>query len=94
VGLYETAARGANKVLDVFFRNRHHYRETFDDHSGRYVLRDLMKFVRWHDDLFRPEQRTQDYLLGQRSVILRIVHIMNMTDEQILNLTKERKDED
>ena len=90
MGVYERAKKSSTGVLELFFRNRHHYRSTFESNSGTYVLEDLSKFARLNDDLFRDDPRKTDYLCGQRSVVLRIVNIMNMTDKQINSLTQDK----
>jgi len=86
----KTRARMGNAALEVFFRNKFNYGKTFAESCGRYVLEDLSKFVRLNDDLFRDDPRKVDYLLGQRSVVLRILRMMKMTDEEIYNLTNTK----
>jgi len=84
--------KSAKALFDSQFRTRFHYKRTFKDESGELVLLDLMKFVHFSEDLYRPDIGVERYLLGQRSVVLRILAFINMTDDQIQVLS-QYKDE-
>lgn len=88
-----SAAKTTNFALEVIFRNRYRYKNTFETTSGRIVLADLAKFARLNDNLFRDDSRKVDYLLGQRSVLLRILGILNMSNEDIYQLTRREGDD-
>ena len=73
----------AKAAFDRQFNTRFFYKKTFNGQSGEFVLRDLIKFTHYNEDLYRSDIGVERYILGQRSVILRIKAFMNMTDEQI-----------
>jgi len=77
----------AKALFDRQFNTRFHFKKTFSGDSGEFVLNDLMKFSHANEDLYRPDIGVERYVLGQRSVILRIQAFLNMTDEQIQKLS-------
>ena len=90
MGKNKSLRESAAELFQRLHRARYHYRKTFQSNSGKYVLQDLSKFVHLNDDLYREDIRVQDYLLGQRRVILRVIEMIGMEDEQIQQLTKHK----
>lgn len=90
MGINESMRANARRLYERLHRARYHYQKVFGSPSGEYVMQDLAKFVHFNEDLFRDDQRVQDYLLGQRRVILRIIQMIGMTEEQIHALTANK----
>lgn len=64
------------------------YRLCFGSPAGRMVLVDLMKMARFRVPLASPSASSNELFLaeGKRQMFLRIVSMMVLTDEQIMEL--------
>lgn len=76
----------------IFTTQRYHYRQTFSGAHGTFVLKSLARFTKVNDDLMTDDPVKTAYLLGIRRTMLHITHIMNMSDEEIYNITATKKD--
>ena len=85
----ERAALSLQNVRQFFFRTRYNYSKTFGGDAGEFVLRDLSRYVHLNKPINNGDEQQVRFLLGQQSVVYRIIGQLNMTDEQIFNLTKE-----
>lgn len=72
---------------------RNAYRKTFDGPEGRKVLADLRRFCRATMPTADVDNPNTTYLLeGRREVWLRIVSHLQLTDEDIFQLTEDYDD--
>lgn len=95
MSLHKSLGKTATKLFIQLHQTRRHYTKVFKGADGDYVLRDLMKFVNFHGDLYDEDIGKERYQLGKRRVVLRILALMKKTDEEIDALTSDRRfDED
>lgn len=80
-----------SRFLDFISRRRNAYVATFDSHTGRQVLADLAVFCRATTSTFHPDARVHAVAEGRREVFLRIIHHLNLSDEQLLELVTQGK---
>ena len=82
--------------LNPFLRfRRAAYVKTFDNSEGRKVLADLRRFCRATMPTADVNNERATYLLeGRREVFLRIMSHLQLTEEDIYNLTENYGDND
>lgn len=79
-----------DKVRNLLRLRRSAYLQTFGgEGASRTVLKDLARFCRANDTTFRPNDREHVLLEGRREVWLRIQRHLNMSVEEIFQLTIE-----
>lgn len=73
-------------------RLRQAYQSVFQSDDGQIVLADLLRFTNHSGDPFNLfSTRKTDNNLGRRRVTARILHYLNMTEDEALRLAKEEK---
>jgi len=79
------------KILDIFRRRRHAYRDLFakDDPNVRKVLADLKRFCRYQASTFSEDANRQSYLNGRRDVLERILGFVHFTEDEIRNMKED-----
>jgi len=69
------------KFLDTLLKKKDNtiaYQRLFDSIDGKKVLRDLMKGCHFFDTTFTGDATETAYREGERSVVLRILKILNL----------------
>lgn len=69
------------------------YDLTFDGVHGQQVLSDLAKFCRATETTFHSDQRLHAVLEGRREVFLRIQKYLQLTPDQLWELTGRNENE-
>lgn len=78
----------------MFLRRRSAYKNTFNTSEGKQVLADLRRFCRATLPSADVDNVHTTYLLeGRREVFLRIQTHLQLTDDDIYNLTEDQIDE-
>jgi len=81
-------------LTKMFLRRRSAYKNTFNTTEGKQVLADLRRFCRATLPTADVDNVNTTYLLeGRREVFLRIMTHLQLTDDDIYNLTEEQIDE-
>lgn len=65
------------------------YERTFDGIDGNIVLEDLAKFCRANETTFNEDPRIHAVLEGRREVWLRIQKYLNITPDELWQLTRK-----
>lgn len=67
------------------------YERTFDpnDIENKYVLKDLAQFCRANETTFHEDPRVHAVLEGRREVWLRIQKYLNLTPDELWELTRK-----
>lgn len=65
----------------------HAYRRVFRTEDGKRVLADIGKLAGLDEDGFDPDASQMAYKAGQRSVALKIARLLQMTREELSELT-------
>lgn len=82
----------------VLTRRRDSYRAVFGMSERSLpqarVLADLARFCRAQRTCFDSDARAHALLEGRREVWLRIQQMLNLTDDQVADLTEEREEDD
>ena len=67
------------------------YNDTFnsESRSAQAVLKDLAEFCRAHTSTFHPDPRVHAALEGRREVWLRIQKYLNLSPEQLWEVTRK-----
>lgn len=78
-------------MLNPFLRRRRAaYAKTFDNPEGRKVLADLRRFCRASVPTADVNNVHTTFLLeGRREVFLRIISLLHLTDEDVMNLVED-----
>lgn len=78
-------------MLNPFLRRRRAaYAKTFDNPEGRKVLADLKRFCRASVPTADVNNVHTTFLLeGRREVFLRIISLLHLTDEDVMNLVED-----
>jgi hypothetical protein len=81
----------SRKLPEVIRRRllRRYYQVTFSSEAGREVLDDLALFCGAGQDQFSTDHAKMAYAAGMRRVWLRIQSNLNMTEEEILSVSKK-----
>ncbi|WP_158665255.1 Bbp19 family protein [Ensifer adhaerens] len=74
------------RAKQYLFRRRTAYVKTFLNPYGDEVLRDLARFCRAHSSTFHVDARAHAVAEGRREVFLRIMHHVNMSEEDLWRL--------
>jgi len=81
-------------LTKMFLRRRNAYKNTFNNPEGKLVLADLRRFCRATLPTADVDNLHTTFLLeGRREVWLRVMTHLQLTDEDIYNLTEEQIDE-
>lgn len=82
-------------VLNPFLRQRHAaYAQTFNNINGQKVLADLRRFCKASVPTADVNNVHTTYLLeGRREVFLRIVSMLQLTDEDVVKLIEDYDNE-
>lgn len=79
------------KIVDTLRRfittRRYSYQRTFDGPYGQHVLADLMTFCRAHESTFHENPRIAAMLDGRREVWLRIQQHLNLSPDELFDVT-------
>ena len=75
-------------AISLLTEKKKAYEFTFTGVHAEQVLSDLAKFCRANSTTFHEDPRIHAALEGRREVWLRIQKYLNLTPEEILNLTK------
>lgn len=59
------------------------YRKVFTSHEGKLVLKDLMKSSGFYESTYNPDHSVMAFDEGQRALVLRIIHTLNLTPAQV-----------
>ncbi len=81
-----------NKLKEFFTKRKRMvecYRRLFRTDDGKKVLCDLMEVCGYARSSFDADPVKMSFYEGQRSVILRLVKTVNMTDSDILKMLKD-----
>ena len=65
---------------------RRNYQSTFDTPQGKQVLADLKRFCMASGTPFSKDPYETALRCGRQETFMRIVHFMNLTDDQIASL--------
>ena len=81
----------ASKSIKRKVLRRHDkYMSVFRDNlAGESVLADLKRFCYYDKEIFDTDAQKAAYLMGRRSVFLRILGLLDLTPEQISKLKEE-----
>lgn len=63
------------------------YKRIFDGEYGREVLADLATFCRAHQSTYDPDPRMSALLDGRREVLLRIMDHINLSPDELYELS-------
>lgn len=66
------------------------YKKLFNTDEGQSVLHDLMKTHGVLRSVFSTDPIAMAYAEGQREVVLRIIHILNMVDDEVLEQHRKK----
>lgn len=84
----------SNPFTRLFLKRQTAYRGAFHGPDGDRVLADLRRFCFASMPTADPENPNVTYIReGRREVWLRISNFLNITDEQLYQLTEEAEDE-
>lgn len=76
-----------DRTLAFLTQRKRAYQLAFKSPAGQEVLADLYKFCRAQETTFHPDARVSDALVGRRDVWLRIANHLNMTPEQLFEVS-------
>ena len=81
-----------DKVKNILRLRKSAYEQTFNGHgASRAVLMDLARFCHANETAFHPTQRGTDVIIGRQEVWLRIQRHLNLSSEELFQLTTESK---
>lgn len=75
------------RALDLLRRRKRAYQLSFNSPSGQVVLADLNRFCRGARSTFHQDPRVAANLDGRREVLLRILRHLELTSEQLYELS-------
>jgi hypothetical protein len=81
------------KLRQAFAGLAHQYKLTFRSPPGQIVLKDLARFCRAHESTFHDNERIQSKLDGRREVWLHIQELIKLSDDELWDLYKGRREQ-
>lgn len=79
-----------NKVKDMILT----YKRVFDTDDGKIVLDDLMRSCHMKNTTFDGDIHRMAFNEGARSVVLRILETMNVTEARLAEFMKQMEEQD
>lgn len=70
------------------------YRRLFSTEDGQTVLKDLMRSCHYHSSTIGKDPQETAYNEGMRSVVMRIFQTMNLTTDEVLQISKQMNAEE
>lgn len=70
------------------------YKRLFDSDDGEKVIKDLMRSCHMITTTFDPNPQQQAYNEGARSVVLRIINTINLSEDKLASFMKQMEEQD